>query len=109
LIRFRHPGTDRLQQWRLASEPLPETARSGAAIICTNMEAVRMAAVAGLGIAWAPDFLVADALGCGELAVTLEDERTEGSFWLLWPGGRQESNRLRALIDFATSRLFGND
>ena len=76
------------------------------AIVCTNMEAVRVAAIGGLGIAWAPDFLVGADLQSGVLVEVLSAEATEGSFTLLWPSGRHASPRLRALLDFVTSRLF---
>jgi len=73
------------------------------------MEAVRAAAIAGLGIAWVPDFLIGDALTSGQLATVLQPEMVEGTFWLLWPSGRQSSPRLRAFLDFATRRLLGNN
>ena len=36
VIRFRHPGTDVLQDWRLASGSVAELERATQAIICTN-------------------------------------------------------------------------
>jgi DNA-binding transcriptional LysR family regulator len=108
LICFRHPGTDVLQDWRLANGSMVELDRAMQAVICTNMEAVRVAAIAGLGVAWAPDFLVDDALKSGQLIVVLRSEATEGAFWLLWPPSRRTSPRLRAFLDFATVRLLSD-
>jgi len=106
VIRFRHPGTDALQDWRLAGGSAAELERATQAIICTNIEAVRVAAVAGLGVAWAPDFLIDDALKSRQLVVVLRSKASEGAFWLLWPPSRRTSPRLRAFVDFATARLF---
>jgi len=106
LIRFRHPGTNVLQVWQLASGPVPEGATSF--VVCTNMEAVRAATIAGLGVAWVPDFLIIDALKSGRLATVLQSEMVEGTFWLLWPSGKHRSPRLRAFLNFAERRLFDN-
>ena len=106
LIRFRHPGTDVLQVWKLASGPAPDLEGTVSFVVCTNMEAVRAAAIAGLGIAWVPNFLIADALKSGRLAAVLQSEMVEGTFWLLWPSGRHRSPRLGAFLDFAARRLF---
>lgn len=106
LVRFRHPDTDLLQDWRLASGELGKITQSQPSIVCTNMEAVRVAAMAGLGIAWAPDFLVSGAMQSGGLVEVLAAEATEGSFALLWPAGRHPSSRVRAFLDFMKNRLF---
>jgi DNA-binding transcriptional LysR family regulator len=106
LIRFRHPDTELLQDWRLAGGEITRIVQMPPSIVCTNMEAVRVAATAGLGIAWAPDFLVGEALQSCELVEVLPSEATEGSFAVLWPAGRYASPRLRAFVDFMKSRLF---
>jgi DNA-binding transcriptional LysR family regulator len=105
LIRFRHPGTDVLQSWVFASGTQATVEETTPFVICSNMEAVRVAAIAGLGLAWAPDFLVRDALDAGQLRIVLHGEAVEGAFWLLWPSGRFSSPRLRAFLDFAAGRL----
>ena len=82
-------------------EPLPVT------MVCNNMEAMLGAAVAGLGIAWMPDFLARDALARGELRCVLPDAMTHrGQFSALWPSSRQLSPKVRAFVDFAGERLF---
>ena len=107
LIRFRHPDTDVLQAWRLASGTHASVEETTPHVICSNIEAVRAAAIAGLGLAWGPDFLMHDAVEAGELRLVLPAETIDAAFWLLWPSGRYGSTRLRAFIDFATRRLFG--
>ncbi|PDT77039.1 LysR substrate-binding domain-containing protein [Bradyrhizobium sp. C9] len=106
LIRFRHPDTDVLQAWQLASGAQAAIEEATPHVICSNIEAVRAAAVAGLGLAWAPDFLMRDALETGQLQIVLPQETIEAAFWMLWPSGRYGSTRLRAFIDFAASHLF---
>lgn len=108
LVLFRYPGTEAMQKWTLQSAPSQDSARGKAAITCTNMEAVLAATIAGLGLSWMPDFLAADAIAKGELLRLLEDEETEGTFWLVWSAGRHTSPKLRAFIDFAAKHLFKN-
>lgn len=105
LIRFRHPGTQVLQAWRLADGAAADLDRAPSRMVCTNIEAVRAAAIAGLGIAWMADFLIGDALESGELVTVLPACASEGAFWLLWPQGQHAAPRLRAFLDFVTRRL----
>jgi DNA-binding transcriptional LysR family regulator len=105
LIRYRRPGSDALQGLML-SVPVPSEATLGPpAMTCTNMEAVLAATVAGLGLACMPDFLAADALKTGELILLLSDASSAGEFWLVWPGGRGSSPKLRAFINFVTGHV----
>jgi DNA-binding transcriptional LysR family regulator len=102
-IRFRFPTSGKLQDWRLPSGPRTMPSM----ITCNNMEGVRAAAIAGLGIASVPDFLVQDAVDDGMLVTLLDDYRAPpGQFSILWPSSRQLSARLRAFVDFAADRLF---
>lgn len=105
LIRFRRPDSDVLQAWKLARGVQSAIEEAKPFVICTNMEAVRAAAIAGLGVAWTPDFLIQDALDSGQLQIVLHEESTEGTFWLIWPAGRFSSPRLRAFLDFAAEKL----
>ena len=66
-----------------------------------NGEALRCAAVAGLGITALPDFLVEDSLTSGELVRILENyPMPEAGIQLLRPGGGTAPARLAALGDF---------
>jgi DNA-binding transcriptional LysR family regulator len=106
LIRFRYPSTQTLQHWRLANGEVDEIEQATPSIVCSNMEGVCAAASAGLGIAWAPDFLVSGVISSGRLMEVLPSLATEGNFWLLWPAGLHTSPRLRAFLDFAKTQLF---
>jgi DNA-binding transcriptional LysR family regulator len=106
-LQFRFPTTGKIQDWKFREQPAETASRHPAALVCNNMEALRAAAIAGLGIAYMPEFLAGDALKDGELQSVLGDKLDEGGdFWLLWPTGRQLSPKLRVFIDFLTGRLF---
>ena len=71
------------------------------------MEAIRLAAIDGLGIAYVPDFLARDALKLGTLRAVLDDYLVNpGQFWILWPSSRHLTPKLRAFVDFVCARLF---
>jgi DNA-binding transcriptional LysR family regulator len=66
-----------------------------------NGEALRAAAIAGLGIAVLPDFLVEDSVRAGELMRILEHyPLPEASIQLLRPGGGTAPARVAAFGDF---------
>ncbi len=103
-LRFRFPTTGKIQDWLLkgGAEFRPPNG-----LTLNNMEAIRAAAISGLGIAYMPDFLLADALADGRLVRLLDDHLDyEGQFSLLWPSNRHLSPKIRVLVDFLTARLF---
>ncbi|MDR6938214.1 LysR family transcriptional regulator [Luteibacter sp. 3190] len=102
-IQFRYRATGKLKAWVLSNGVAPAMAT---AVVCNNMEAVRGAAIEGLGVAYVPDFLVDDAIREGRLVPLLEDRRaTPIPVTVLWPTSRFETPRLRAFINFAHERL----
>ncbi|MEL4892177.1 LysR substrate-binding domain-containing protein [Xanthomonas protegens] len=105
-VLFRVPGTGKPQDWPLAEPtPLPP-----AVLTCNNMEAVRAAAIAGLGIACMPAFLARDALADGRLQPLLGAHMADGgAFFVVWPSRRQLSPKLRVFVDFLAERLFRTD
>jgi DNA-binding transcriptional LysR family regulator len=71
-----------------------------------NGELIRDAAVAGLGIARLPDFIVADALKSGQLVPVLEDFLPGAtSVYAVYPQHRQSSVTIRALVEFLRTQL----
>jgi DNA-binding transcriptional LysR family regulator len=106
-IRFRFPNSGKLQPWPFdlktkEAEPRPRTAMS-----CNNMEALRGATLAGLGIGCMPDFLAREALASGSLRTLLDDEiDAPGHFNLIWPSNRNLSPKVRVFVDFVGARLF---
>ncbi|MCC7635114.1 LysR family transcriptional regulator [Stenotrophomonas rhizophila] len=106
-VRFRFPTTGKLQPWTLPGHAGDAGAPLTTVMTCNNMEALLAAAIGGMGVAWMPDFLAAEALADGRLQELLPDHpRQPGQFSLLWPGSRQPGARLRVFIDFMAEHLF---
>lgn len=106
-LRFRFPTSGKLQAWRLADERTTDPFRGPSPLTCNNMEALRGAAIAGLGVAYMPDFLARDALRDGSLRTVLDDFLVDpGQFSILWPSSRHLSPRLRVFVDFVCDELF---
>jgi DNA-binding transcriptional LysR family regulator len=100
-LRFRYPSSGKIQEWILTGGvPNLRTA-----MVCNNMEALREAAIRGLGIGFMPDFLARDAMAAGSL-VTLLGEQPMGQFSVLWPSSRHLSQKLRVFVDFLSASLF---
>ena len=67
---------------------------------------MRDAAIAGLGLAVLPEFLVSEALRDGRLVLVLPSCRPlAGSVYALYPKDRQRSLRIRALVDHLADAL----
>lgn len=105
-VRHRFPNTGRLEPWPLkladgAPDPVPAPS-----MVCNASSALLDVALAGLGIACLPDFMVRQALARGEL-VTLLEAHTEhqGVFRLLWPSSKHLAPKLRVFIDFMVGAM----
>ena len=105
-VRFRHPNTGKLLAWPLLHDaadaaPLPRTV-----LACNHIEAVRNAALRGVGIACMPDFLARDALADGRLVAVLENEvGALGQYKAIWPSSRQLSPKVRVFLDHLDEKL----
>ena len=89
---------------RGASEP--RSVRVRGRFVANNGELMRDAAIAGIGIALLPEFLVAEAVRDGRLQTLLNTCRpVGGSVYALYPRDRQRSLKLRALIDHLATAL----
>jgi DNA-binding transcriptional LysR family regulator len=73
-----------------------------------NGEAIRDAAIAGMGLTVLPTFLVADALRAGKLLPVLQDTPvvSDGIF-IVYPPDRHLSTKVRALIEHLTAAFKG--
>ncbi len=102
-LRYRFVDSARVEEWDLPG--LPE--RLQVALVCNNMESMLGAAVAGMGIAYMPDFLARDALARGELQRLLEPQlQRTGQFSAVWASSRRLSPKVRVFVDFVAERLF---
>ncbi|WP_296583433.1 LysR substrate-binding domain-containing protein [Xanthobacter sp.] len=106
-LRFRFPTSGKLQTWHLMNADGVDPFRRPSPLTCNNMEALRGAAIAGLGIAYMPEFLARDAVADGLLHTVLGDHLADpGQFSILWPSNRLVSPRLRVFIDHMAEHLF---
>ncbi len=106
-LRFRVPASGKLQTWQMTKADGADPFRRPSPLTCNNMEALRAAAISGLGIAYMPDFLARGAVESGLLQMVLTAHLTDpGQFTILWPSNRLISPRLRAFIDHIAATLF---
>ncbi|WP_418117615.1 LysR family transcriptional regulator [Variovorax sp. 350MFTsu5.1] len=105
-LRYKFATGGKIEDWDLPG--LPTHLPPG--LLCNNMEAMLGAAVAGLGVAYMPDFLARDSLCRGELRRVLATHLVrQGQFSALWPSSRQLSPKVRAFVDFAGEHMFRED
>ncbi|HKJ88320.1 MAG TPA: LysR substrate-binding domain-containing protein, partial [Gammaproteobacteria bacterium] len=71
-------------------------------------DALRTAAVAGLGVALLPTFIVGDDLRAGRLRTLLSGYRTrELSIYVVYPERRHLPSKVRAFVDFLAETFGG--
>ncbi|KRC76316.1 HTH-type transcriptional regulator DmlR [compost metagenome] len=109
-LQHKFPSTGKFEPWpfkRAEDEPgwaLP------ASMVCNTSAALMDVALAGLGIACLPDFLVRQAIGRGELVPVMDAcVEHQGTFRLLWPSSKHLAPKLRVFIDFMGAELFKGD
>lgn len=105
-LHYRFPSTGKLEQWPLRQEPAGHAYEIPVSMVCNHVDTRICFAMRDRGITCIPDFTVRQQLQRGDLVTVLDDymER-RGSFYLLWPSGRQVPPRLRVFIDFMSTRL----
>ena len=93
--------------WRLAGPGGQERqVRAVGRLTINNGDALRQAAIDGLGIAMLPDFIVGDGLASGELVELVpEARRTPLGVYAVYPQGRFPQPKLRAFIDHMVEAL----
>lgn len=75
-------------------------------LLANNGEVVRDAAIAGLGIAWLPTFIVGEALRNGRLVTVLDEHAVPPvAVHAVYPQHRQASLAIRAFVDFLGETL----
>lgn len=107
----RHRGifyTNRgVADWRFPDPAGTETVRAASALRVNNGDMMRDAAIAGLGIAHLPTFIVGASIAAGSLTVIDVGVEASGEFvFIAHPEGRRPSAKLRALAD-ALRESFG--
>lgn len=101
-------GHARPVQWEFMMGNARKSVEVDGRLHVNNGELVRDAAVAGLGIALLPEFIVADALRSGTLVTVLETyERPPFGLYAVYPQHRQRSSTIRAFTSFLREALAG--
>ena len=96
-------------EWRLRDGAGTVTLRPRPRFSADNAEALMSAALKGLGILLAPDFLAAPYLEDGRLVEVLPDyPAPEGGLFVVRPPGEHVSRKIRVLTDLLVER-FGKD
>ena len=100
-MALRFPATGLIQPWELRGMRLTGDFRAAAVMTVNNIEAAIRLSVAGMGIAYVPDFVVREAMDEGQLQEVLPGCCVkDGHFSVLWPASRYLSPRIRCFIDF---------
>ena len=76
------------------------------ALVVSTAEGLRAAAVAGIGLAPVPDWIVVDALGAGQLARVLAEYETPSSgIYAVYPTNRLLTPVVRAFVEHVIADL----
>ncbi|MGM0559591.1 MAG: LysR family transcriptional regulator [Pseudomonadota bacterium] len=96
--------------WRLIGPDGERRIRVSGRLRLNNGEAIRAAAVAGLGIAYLPTFIAGTDLQAGRLVPILPDWMDDGlgAVHAVYPAGRHLSPKVRVFIDFLAEH-FGKE
>jgi DNA-binding transcriptional LysR family regulator len=106
-LHYRLPHTGKLEPWALRQAPGDPELQIPTSMICNNIETRVCFALQGLGIAYLPEFAIAEPLADGRLRSILADRvERAGVFHVLWPASRHPSPKVRALVDFLCARVF---
>ncbi len=106
-LQHRFPSTGKLEPWPLTRDAGAPEWTLPVSMVCNTSAALLDVAVAGLGIACLPDFLVRPALQGGDLVSVLDGHvEHQGTFRLLWASSKHLAPKLRVFIDFMGAELF---
>ena len=93
-------------EWTFRAHDKPLTVAVKGRLRANTGEIVRDAAVAGMGIAFLPRFMVATELAAGRLVSVLDDYRPAGpGVHAVYPRHRQASRAVQSLVGFLQERL----
>ncbi len=113
LIGFRNSRTGLVEPWRLGENRSPGIAPISWRVVLDDAEAAWIAALSGVGIAWAPRWLAADALKTGAAIEVLREWRTlDTPMSIVRRDRKLVPERVGAVIDFLvgeTATFRGND
>jgi len=108
-LQHKFPNTGKLEPWPLKRARDSSEWTLPASMVCNTSAALMDVALAGLGIACLPDYMVRKAIEQGTLVTLLDAHiKHQGTFWLLWPSSKYLAPKVRAFIDFMVDELLKN-
>ncbi|WP_369789714.1 LysR family transcriptional regulator [Rouxiella sp. WC2420] len=101
-LRYRFPKNGHVQSWDFNNQfqgTIPT------ALSFNNLEGLLQASLRGIGLTYAPQFIVKEYLASGELISVLEDYLDDaGKFSIVWPSSRHLLPKIRVFIDFLSEK-----
>ncbi|MBV5266905.1 LysR family transcriptional regulator [Pinisolibacter aquiterrae] len=95
--------------WPWRTEGASGRVRAAPRLLSSSAEALRVAALAGLGVTWLPTFICGSDIRQGRLVPVLDDlDWGHLGVFALYPHRRHVPNRLRLFLDFLAERLGGD-
>jgi DNA-binding transcriptional LysR family regulator len=93
-------------EWRFGEGERRQTVRVSGTLQANNIEALRAAAVAGVGIIRMSAYVLAGELAEGRLVPVLADfEARDAEVYALYPAARHLSPKVRAFVDYLADRI----
>jgi len=93
-------------EWRFTGPAGQRSVRISGSFQANNGDAIRVAALAGLGLMLTPTFIVGPDLRDGRLRAVLTDYLdVDTAIYVVYPHKRHLSAKVRAFVDFATERF----
>ncbi|MBV4534100.1 LysR family transcriptional regulator [Pseudomonas sp. SWRI107] len=106
-LQHKFPTSGKLEPWPLRGRAGEPDVLIPASMTCNTSSALLEVAIAGLGVACLPDFMVKHAMARDELVPVLENyTEHQGTFRLLWPSSKHLAPKLRVFIDFMVETVF---
>jgi DNA-binding transcriptional LysR family regulator len=99
-------GTSERATWELTRGRIKKKVQVHGRVAMNSQPALRDLAIAGMGIARLPEAVCREALARRQLEVVLPRFSTSpGGIFILYPGGRYVSPKVRAFVEFVTAQL----
>jgi DNA-binding transcriptional LysR family regulator len=105
-LLYAHSGE--VVEWRFRRGGREEGVKVEGNLRSSDASTLRLAALAGVGIARGPLFILADDLKSGRLVQLLgQYQSVDPELWVVYPSRRQLSAKVRAFVDFLEEKFGG--
>lgn len=107
-LLHKFPASGRMEKWGLELPDGRNELPLREARVFSTVESITFLSRRGDGIAYVPEFLVAEDLARGEMRTVLDEfvDDDPVTFWAVWPASRHASPKLRAFVDHIRANLF---